>query len=207
MAKASPVLRRGAPARFAAPVGVGSPQAPAPVSTDQAPDSHPRGPILTFAPSPQAARAYHLDHTTVEDIDALWDWVRADRSGTSAFLGQPHANSQSFFSQIVALYEREQRGTAWFRAVRNVKGLVGFVLLTLAPQAATMQMYVEPSERGAFADVLRDVLAGVDTQAPRLALVTASDDPDVIAAFRGHGFTPTTVLTRPVTQAVPHDGV
>ena len=145
--------------------------------------------------------ALHLDSTTVEDIDQLWDWVRADRDGTTAFLNQAHANSQSFHQQIASIV---QDGTAWFRSIRRGEALLGFTLVKTAktPLTGMIGIYLEPSQRG----LIKDVIAEIVTQAnPQMTLMCLTTDQGLADLFTDCGFTSQYVLTRPASHAATGD--
>lgn len=195
---AGPALRRAAPARFDKPVGVGDLVKPPLAALE--PDrvaNHDMGTLTAFPQAKAVVNEWSFDHVTVEDTDQLWDWVRADRPGTTGFLGVEHKNSQSFNNHVGASIQNEAAGTAWFRAIKMNGQLVGFLALTLVNQSASVSLYVEPDHRAAIPSIVAEAVRVMPLQ---LALVVVTTDDDIISAFSAEGFERKTVLTRPPTS-------
>lgn len=207
MAVNRPHLRRAAPVRFATPVGAGSapPVAASPQDDPQdnpsdEPQAHTPVAPIHFPTFTTASVA--LDPVTVEDVDQLWDWVRSDRDGTTDFLGFAHANSQQFNKQIGDIIIAQRDGFAWFRSVRNVGALIGFVALQIAkaPASATIRIYLEPGQRGR----IKDVIEATAQQTP-VPLVCITADKELAGIFVECGFTSQYVLTRPPISGAGND--
>lgn len=217
-------VRRGVAPVFATPVaGPSKPprNAPAPVTTafgDDAP-AEIMDPVQSEpAPAPAAVLYTErfvnvsretsdvtLAQTTVEDIDQLWDWVRADREGTTAFLGLSHPNTASFFNQIAQIGQKEKDGVAWLRSIKRGDSLIGFVILDPIqrgnPPVGKCHIYVSQEARGHLPEFLLSILAEGDRQLPGMTLFVATDQDAIAEMLKAAGFTSQIVLTRqsPVT--------
>jgi hypothetical protein len=221
---------------FATPVGPTQPRnAPAPVTTafdqadaDQAetPIDAPAAPDAATRPfkrpaDPDGAASVHytqrfaarglsdvgLQPTTIEDIDRLWDWVRSDREGTTAFLGLAHQTTTTFFQQIAMIGQKERDGVAWLRSIKRDRALIGFVILdpiqSGRPPVGRCHIYVSVEERGHLPEFLPSILADGDRLLPGMTLFVATDSEAMASLLKAAGFTSQFVLTRS-SPGVPH---
>ena len=221
MSRSSQGVRRGVAPVFAAPP-VGAAQvkprnAPAPDTSafdaeedaPVAPDAAP-APAVIYTERFAAAQAsgVTLQQTTVEDIDQLWDWVRSDREGTTAFLGLSHPNTASFFHQIGQIGQKEKDGVAWLRSIKRGDSLIGFVILDPIqrgnPPVGRCHIYVSPDERGHLPEFLPSILAEGDRQLPGMTLFVATDQDAIAAMLKAAGFTSQIVLTRQSPTGADH---
>jgi hypothetical protein len=150
---------------------------------------------------PRGTGVVTLEMTLVEDIDQLWDWVRADRDGTTAFLGHAHRNTQSFFNQVAQIGRKEKDGVAWLRSIKRAGALVGFVILDPiqrgTPPVAHCHIYIAQEMRGSLPDFLPSLLAEGDRQLPGVTLFVATNQDSLASILKSVGFTSQIVLTRP----------
>ena len=154
-----------------------------------------------FASSvPRGTSDVTLAQTTVEDIDQLWDWVRADREGTTAFLGLAHPNTASFFSQIGQIGQKEKDGVAWLRSIKRGDSLIGFVILDPIqrgnPPVGKCHIYVSPDERGSLPELLPSLIAEGDRLLPGVTLFVATSEEGWATMLKAVGFASQIVLTR-----------
>ena len=158
--------------------------------------------------APEASSAVTLRETTVDDVDRLWDWIRADRDGTSAFLGHTHQNSRAFFDQIGQIAQKERDGVAWLRSIVHNKDLVGFVILDPITRGAkpvgTCHIYISPKTRGQLPALLPAILADGDRQLPNMTYFVATQDDALSSLLQSAGFTAQIVLTRAASAGEPH---
>lgn len=163
-----------------------------------------------FAPVPKLDQVV-LDQTTVEDIDQLWDWVRSDADGTTAFLGGgPYTNSRDLFTYIQKVAEMERNGNAKFYSIRDGEALLGFIMLNpiyreagKSPVGVT-HIYVEPAARGRLQSLLPRLLQEADRLAPSLNLSVITTRPEWAAVLESVGFSAQTVLTRQSSTGDAH---
>lgn len=203
-------IRRGVAPQFSVPVTAPSdvsPQEPStqvPPPLQTAPTTNVHYP--SFAPQPvttAAPQSVTLDRVSVEDVDRLWDWVRADAEGTSAFLGATFANSRDLFTYVGKVAEQERSGHAAFYAIREGDGLRGFILLwpiyreTGKNPVATTHIYLEPESRGRLASLLPALMHEADRLAPGVNLCVITQRQEWAAMLKSAGFESQFVLTRP----------
>lgn len=154
--------------------------------------------VTPFAPAVAMPTA-KLDHVSIEDCDTLWDWVRADRDGTTAFLGREHKNSQSFHEQIAHLFNLEQQRSSWVRAIRRGDVLCGFIMLNpivRTPQlAGTVHLYIAPEQCVDMSAWLPSVFAQLPSDMILMLVDARGTFTEILKPI---GFQPNTVLTRPV---------
>lgn len=153
-----------------------------------------------FSSVPRGTSDVTLAQTTVEDIDQLWDWVRSDREGTTAFLGLAHQNTASFFNQIGQIGQKERDGVAWLRSIKRGESLIGFVILDPIqrgnPSVGKCHIYVSPEARGHLPEFLPSILAEGDRQLPGMTLFVATDQEAIASMLKAAGFASQIVLTR-----------
>lgn len=158
--------------------------------------------------APKAASAVSLRQTTVDDVDRLWDWIRADRDGTTAFLGHSHQNSRAFFEQVGQIAAKEQSGVAWMRSIARGDDLIGFVILDPITRGTspvgTCHIYINPETRGQLPALLPSILADGDRQLPNMTYFVATQDEALSSLLKSAGFTAQIVLTRAASLGEPH---
>jgi len=213
-------LRRGVAPRFLGARPVDAPLVAHPTQTavitdiqePETPDETPAVPATVhytdkFAPRATSS-AISLRPTTVDDVDRLWDWVRSDREGTTAFLGHSHPNSQSFFHQIGQIAAKELDRVAWMRSIMQHDELIGFVILDpitrTASPVGTCHVYISTVHRGSFPAMLPSILADGDRQLPNMTYFVATQDEAIAEILKGAGFAAQIVLTRPSAFGESH---
>lgn len=141
------------------------------------------------ASSPVVARAI-----AEEDLDRLWDWIRADRDGSDAFFG----GSITRYQQLLAWVQT----TSQHHVIRSfdVQGKHGGVFVVSGAQQgfATLAVYYAPPMRQYIAQLLPYILGGAKTitgNGIRLAL-SVSDDvaPIMRELLRPYGFSAKTLF-------------
>lgn len=159
-----------------------------------------------FAPKPASEVA--LRPTTVDDVDRLWDWIRSDRDGTTAFLGHTHQNSRAFFEQIGQIAVKERDGVAWMRSISRGDELIGFVVLDPITRGThpvgTCHIYINPETRGQLPALLPSILADGDRQLPNMTYFVATQDDALSSLLQSAGFSAQIVLTRAASLGEPH---
>ena len=200
MARPRPGIRPGVAPRF---VEVSKP-APASSPAQDAPPT-PSNVTPFAAPKPDQV---DLSPLSVEDVDRLWDWVRADREGTTAFLGHTHPNSQAFFYQIGQIAQKELDGSAWMRSIVKGDALIGFVILDPITKTknpvGTCHIYISQNVRGELPKLLPSILAEGDQQLPNITYFVATQDEAMSALLQSAGFSAQIVLTRAASLGEPH---
>ena len=196
-------IRRGVAPQFSVPV-----TAPKPVSPQAPQDDPPENDPTEPATSPTNIHPFVkpqgvvLDPVTVDDVDRLWDWVRADKDGTSAFLGATFENSRALFTYVEKVAEQERNSHAAFYAIREPDALLGFVLLwpIFREQGknpvATTHVYLEPESRGRLSALLPMLMAEADRIAPSLDLRVVTTRSEWATMLQAVGFESHLVLTR-----------
>lgn len=174
------------------------------------PDAPPVAPanvhyIDKFAPVDAVDRVV-LEPATIEDVDALWDWVRADPEGSAAFLGGQHiGNSRDLFTFIGKVAEMERNGHAKFFSIRDAEALLGFIMLNPihrqvghAP-VGTVHVYLGVESRGRLKAILPRLIEESSRVAPGVNLCVITSRPEWASMLEDAGFASHTVLTRPAS--------
>ena len=143
-----------------------------------------------------------LEPVITEDVDRLWDWVREDSEGVSAFLGATFVNSRLLFTYVEKVAEQERKGNAAFYAIRENDALLGFVLLYPIVRPAnenpvgTTHIYLEPKSRGRLPLILPMLMNEADRLAPGVNLCVITQRTEWTAMLESAGFKSHFVLTR-----------
>ena len=108
------------------------------------------------APTPAAQPRIGLRPLAVEDVDRLWDWLRADADGGAAFFGRTFKHSMELHQMMVQLGQAEAHSVGLLRALyyeadEAASQHLGFV--ALAPilsteKVAVLHVYLRPDVRG-----------------------------------------------------------
>lgn len=207
MRRSAAHIRRGVAPQFAVPVTAPSdvsPQdPPAPEPTPPAPTTNVHYPDFAhpFTPITDSG-GVKLDRVSVEDVDRLWDWARADVEGVEAFLGKQFTNSRALFADIAKLAEQERNSHAAFFAIRESDALRGFVLLWPIYReqgknpVATTHIYLEPDTQGRLPALLPQLMNEADRLAPGVNLCVITQRQEWATMLQSAGFVSQFVLTR-----------
>lgn len=119
------------------------------------------------APAP-TARAAELVAPLIlpEDVDRLWDWLRADPTSAQSFFGLMPKNSMQLHRIFATLGECEQSGVGLARAIylegpTGGREHIGFGMLAPimgAEKLAVVHLYLSPARRGYLAQLAAALL-------------------------------------------------
>lgn len=132
------------------------------------------------APAPPPQPALSLRPVEVEDLDRMWDWIRADVDQGAAFFSRPIANSLELHQVFRGLLDAETRGFGLVRSIGIAQTHLGFLML--APMLTTervtlMHVYLSLEYRNELARVAAALMDEVQALVPeyQLAVYSASD--------------------------------
>lgn len=171
--------------------------------TEDAPVEPTRRPLSALLDAPPTPSHISIVAVSIEDIDTLWDWVRADPSGTKEFMdGVLPANSPMLHNWARDLALRQRANEALALSILSAKKLIG--LLTVDPiiraaghpPAGVLHLYIEPSSRESTRDLLPLLCGEVDRLAPGMSLMVNTPRAAWADLFQSFGFERTFVLTR-----------
>lgn len=135
-------------------------------------------------PAAEAAPGVAVRSVTIEDVDRLWDWVRADGDNGAAFLSRPMQTSMDLHGVMETLLTAESAGTALIRAIYYEGAADGDQHLgfaALAPilpveQVAVMHIYLRPEVRGQLAQLTGPLIQLASSLLPTYTLAVLSAD-------------------------------
>ncbi len=115
----------------------------------------------------------------VEDIDRLWDWIRADKDQGASFLGRTFTHSIALHEFARQMGQAEMAGLAITRAIHYGPHHLGFAMLApiLAQErTALMHIYLRQDVRGQLAKFTAPLVEIAERVAPGVHLAVASAD-------------------------------
>lgn len=138
-------------------------------------------PLPTPTPEPEVAPILATP-PTVEDIDRLWDWIRADGDGGAAFFSRAIPSSVALHNTFSALAVAEQAVgpvTAAIRAITSGPHHVGFAMLLpilRQERTALMHIYLRPELRGMLAQLTPTLIDQAAAAVPGFTLAVIGHD-------------------------------
>lgn len=157
----------------------------------------------TPAPTPTPTPVLSLRAATVDDLDRLWDWVRADGDHGASFFSKPMPSSVALHTFVSALGQAEVQGLAAIRSVVFEENHLGFAMLLpilASERTAMMHIYLRADVRGHLAQLVPTLVDLAAQTVPGYALAVISHDATLArmhrALFAPLGFAEHTMFLR-----------
>lgn len=138
----------------------------------------------------RAALGHALSAETVteENLDVLWDWVRADPQGMQSFLGLVPKTSAEM-RQSVAVFGEEHFYALYESTPHAEHALIGFTgLHPIMEKQAGVHLYLEPNVRGRGADLIGQLMTLASKHYPGRSFAVHTKDAAMARMLRPVGF-------------------